>query len=437
MKYARLLIVSLIAMMLAGEVDAQVSVRRTSKSTSTEQSGGKKDTKKDNKKGNKPEANSGAKLESPKNAAARPTLDKGKGVAGKPSLGKGGDAAPLKRPGVGKKQQPNQGLFRVDGKTLRQQAFDDYQKDNAEETPWQHIVYRELDLTKDENASLYFPIEPMNGLTNLFRVIIDAFSKGELNAYEYLDGREVFTEKFLVKPQDIFDKFSIYYKVKPATVRGGKDTYEVDESDVPSSEVLSYFVKERWEFDQKHSKYQARILCICPVLHQAGDFSADAVKYPMFWINYEDLRPFLRDHLVVSQGMNTAARYTMEEYFTLGQYKGDIYKEQNLRGLSLKQQVGDNPDSLKMAQDKLDNDLRAFEDSIWVKDPEPEPVVDKKAQREAKMAEKINAKAAKGSENTAVDPSAKKNRRTKEPVDMEAAAEEKEAKASTRRSVRR
>ena len=116
-------------------------------------------------------------------------------------------------------------------------------------------------------------------------------------------------------------------------------------------------------------KYQRRILCLCPVLHSTGDFSADAVKYPMFWLNYEDLRPYLRDHLVVNQGMNTAARFTMEEFFSLGQYEGDIYKEQNLRGLSLKQQVGDNPDSLKMAQQKLDNDLRAFEDSIWIKDP--------------------------------------------------------------------
>jgi len=423
MKYARLLVISLIAMLLVGEVDAQVSVRRTARSSTTEQSA-KKDNKKENKKSDG------------KKADAKPNTAKPSGSKDKPDAAKATTASPTKKTNPAKKQQQQQAPVNLDGKTLRQQAFDDYQKDNAEETPWQHIVYRELDLTKDENASLYFPIEPMNGLTNLFRVIIDAFSKGELNAYEYLDGREMFTEKFLVKPQDIFDKFSIYYKVKPATQRGGKDIYEVDESDVPSSEVLSYFVKERWEFDQKHSKYQARILCICPVLHQSGDFSADAVKYPMFWINYEDLRPFLRDHLVVSQGMNTAARYTMEEYFTLGQYKGEIYKEQNLRGLSLKQQVGDNPDSLKIAQDKLDNDLRAFEDSIWVKDPEPVSAADKKAEKREKLAERRLQKEKK--ESTAEDGSShKKNRRTKEEVDMEAAAEEKEAKATTHKSVRR
>ena len=423
MKYARIIVVALLSMMLAGQAEAQVSVRRTARTSSTEQKSSGKDTKKDSKKESKSED---------KKSESKPASSKSASAAKDKS-----GSAPVKRSTPAKKQQQPAAQTSADGKTLRQQAFDDYQKDNAEETPWQHIVYRELDLTKDANASLYFPIEPMNGLTNLFRVIIDAFSKGELNAYEYLDGREVFTEKFLVKPQDIFDKFSIYYKVKPSTQKGGKDVYEVDESDVPSSEVLSYFVKERWEFDQKHSKYQARILCICPVLHQAGDFSADAVKYPMFWINYEDLRPFLRDHLVVNQGMNTAARYTMEEFFSLGQYEGDIYKEQNLRGLSLKQQVGDNPDSLKMAQQKLDNDLRTFEDSIWVKDPEPEKPVDKKAERQAKLAEKAAARAEKAEQSADADPSAKKNRRTKQAVDMEAAAEEKEEKATTHRSVRR
>ena len=424
MKYMRIFVMALLAMLLAGEVDAQVSVRRSSRSTSEKNvpARGKDKNKDKGKESNKKEKDSDAKPTS-----AKPTSGNSKGANGanpNPVVKKNGNA---------NKKQPQTSVL-TDGKTLRQQAFDEYQKDEAVETPWQHIVYRELDLTKDANASLYFPIEPMNGLTNLFRVIIDAFSKGELPAYEYLDGREVFTDAFRVKPKDIFDKFDIYYKVNPPTQRGADTTYVVDESNVPSASVLSYFVKERWEFDQKHSKYQRRILCICPVLHQSGDFSADAVKYPMFWLNYEDLRPCLRDHLVVNQGMNTAARFTMEEFFSLGQYEGDIYKEQNLRGLSLKQQVGDNPDSLKMAQQKLDNDLRAFEDSIWVKDPVPS--ANEKKSRKDRLMERIEAKV-EAAENADGDIEPKVNRRTKEQVDMEAAAEERIQKATTRKSVRR
>lgn len=431
MKYMRIFVMALLAMLLAGEVDAQVSVRRSSRSTSEKnvpaRGSRNKDKNKDKESGKKD-----------KDANAKPTTPKP--ASGNNKGANGANPNPVVKKGNTNKKQ-SQSTVLTDGKTLRQQAFDEYQKDEAVETPWQHIVYRELDLTKDANASLYFPIEPMNGLTNLFRVIIDAFSKGELPAYEYLDGREVFTDAFRVKPKDIFDKFDIYYTAKPAENRSKDTLYIVDESNVPSASVLSYFVKERWEFDQKHSKYQRRILCLCPVLHSTGDFSADAVKYPMFWLNYEDLRPYLRDHLVVNQGMNTAARFTMEEFFSLGQYEGDIYKEQNLRGLSLKQQVGDNPDSLKMAQQKLDNDLRAFEDSIWIKDPVPTAAPERKAAHR-KLTRSLEGKATTEVKNDSTSVSRdgvenKKNRRTKETVDMEAVEEEKNRKATTHKSVRR
>ncbi|MBP5716389.1 MAG: gliding motility protein GldN [Bacteroidales bacterium] len=410
MKHTRIWMFALAMIISMGVADAQVSVRRTARSSSEQTS-----TKKEKKEG-KTSANAPAK---------------NKDAANAPSAKNNAPTVSKQKPSA-KKNTPQTTV--ADGKTLRQQAFDDYQKDNAEETPWQHIVYREIDLTKDVNASLYFPIEPMDGMTNLFRVIIEAFSKGDLRAYEYLDGREVFTKEYRVKPNEIFDKYDIYYKAVPPTQRGGDTTYVVEESNVPSSQVLKYYVKERWEFDQKHSKYQARILCICPVLFQGGDFSDNAVPYPLFWINYEDLRPFLRDHLVVSSGMNTAARFTMEEFFSLGQYQGDIYKEQNLRGLSLKQQVGDNPDSLRAVQTKLDNDLRTFEDSIWVKDPAPS--ANEKKSRKDRLQERIEAKV-EALENADGDIEPKVNRRTKEQVDMEAAAEEKFQKATTRKSVRR
>ncbi|MBQ0057950.1 MAG: gliding motility protein GldN [Bacteroidales bacterium] len=429
-------------LLMAGQADAQVSVRRGSRSATDQPRTGR-----DNKPKKDPKAAT----------TSSPTLGKGDAAAagnvkaGKengrpltaPSDAKPADVKPAtpatpRKNATSSPQRRQPAAPAAGGKTLRQQAFDAYQKEAAEETPWQHVVYREIDLTDEKNASLYFPIEPIDGLTNLFRVIVDAFAKGELKAYEYLDGREVFTDKYQVKVEDVLDKFQIYYQKKPATQRGGADVYEIDESDVPCSELLSYYIKERWEFDQKHSKYQARVLCICPVLHRAGDFGGTAVKYPMFWINYEDLRPFLRDHLVVSSGMNTAARYTMEEFFSLGQYNGTIYKEQNLRGLSLMQQYPD-ADTLKMVQQRLDEELRAFKDSIWVQDEPVEAVEDKKSHKKTAPAADKTADT-DGDATKATDKAAaatdKKNRRTKEAVDADALAE-KEANATKKHSARR
>jgi gliding motility associated protien GldN len=274
------------------------------------------------------------------------------------------------------------------------------------------------------NASLYYPVEPMDGLTNMFRVILDGICSNRLKGYEYLDGREIFDEKYVVKPKDVLDKFQILYQEKPGVGQNAKPTYTVEEIDVPCNEVLSYFIKERWEFNQKTSKYGPRILAICPVLHRAGDFGGDAVKYPMFWLNYEDLRPLLRDHLIMSDGMNNTPRFTMEEFFTLEQYKGDIYKVQNTRGLSLMQQYP-NADTLKYMRGKIEAELRGFGDSIWVYE---ETEADLAAQDSIKAARRAERRARRGDSASTSDNNAKKNRRTKEEVDMAAVEEAKEAK---------
>lgn len=387
---------------------AQVSVRRTPKKEKTEkkETTRKKaaETKKEETK--KTDASTTQQTAVQKNTAA-PKQN-----------------AAVARKTTAQKAAASQVATTVDGKTLRQQAFDEYQRQDATDVPWQHVVYRELDLTQGANASLYYPVEPQDGMTSLIRVIIDLMANNRLKVYEYLDGREMFTEKYEVKPTDVFDKFQINYVTEPSKVKGQAPVCKIDEADVPANEVLSYFVKERWEFDQKVSKYGPKILCICPVLHRSGDWGGDVVKYPMMWINYEDLRPFLRDHLIVSEGMNTAPRYTMEDYFALGQYEGEIYKVQNLRGLSLMQQYP-NPDSLKIARQKIEAQLRGFGDSIWVPQVTEEQVSDKKtAARERKA--KRSGRNRKDDADT--DAKGKTNRRTKEEVDMEAVEAEKDAR---------
>lgn len=457
MKYNRIIALALGACLMSGiSAEAQVSVRRGAKNKETEQQARPKDPK------NREPRSQRADSAKPKNASSTPVMsdsapqtapsrskEEPASAKPKPKNGTAG-AAPVsptptrKNPSSAANRQRT-GAVAPGEKTLRQQSFDEYQKDASADAPWQHVVYRELDLTDDANASLYFPVEPMDGLTNLFRVIISAYSKRELKAYEYLDGREIFTEKYELKPQDMFDKHEIPYRVNPASNKGGVDTYEVDDIDLPCNEVLSYYIKERWEFDQKHSKYQSRILCICPVLHRASDYGGESAKYPLFWVNYEDLRPFLRDHLIVSQGMNTAARYTIEEFFSLGHYKGVIYKEQNLRGLSLMQQYT-NADTLALEQKRLDENLRAFKDSIWVDDSQTDAAKEQKSAKSGKREAKEGAAESVSSGKNDVTAAAsgksasgsgKKNRRTKQDVDVEAAEAEREARATTHKSVRR
>ncbi len=417
----RPLLILLISAAFVLEADAQSSVRRTPRKENSAASGKSKNTG----------SRSGAASSSAKTPAAGGASGNAKkSPAQKPvsATAKGGnsDSAPVKRnPAAVKKNGPVSGASAsvADEATLRSQAFDAYQKQEEKNTPWQRTVYRELDLTRGSNASLYYPVEPTDGLTNLFRVVLELVASGKVQGYEYLDGREVFTEQYAVKVQDVLDKYQILYKMKPASGRAAAE-FTIEESDVPSNEVLSYFVKERWEFDHTTSHYGPRIVAICPVLHRAGDFGGEPFRYPLFWLRYEDLRPYLRKQLIISDGMNGAPRYTMEDFFNLQQYEGDIYKVQNLRGLSLMQQYP-NPDTLRLVRKRIDAELNGFGDSIWVKEMPSSGSAEsnRKSSRSQASTSRRDASA-----SVAAGQEVKLNRRTKEEVDVTAVKAEKEAK---------
>lgn len=244
---------------------------------------------------------------------------------------------------------------------------------------WMRVIYRSIDLDKDQNAALYFPEEPVEGQENLFRIILRLVSNGDLAAYEYLDGREIFTEQYQVKARDVLDRFHIpYIEGRGSTERHPR--FEIDENDVPTNEVLSYFVIERWEYDTRNNRLRPSVEAICPVLHRTGDFGGDALKYPMFWIKFSDLRPFLATQTIFVDDDNNLPTCTYDDFFTLTMYDGDIYKTRNLKNRSLAQ-IHPDPDALRHAQDSIQAHLDSFENKLWV--PSREQVLAAREAREA------------------------------------------------------
>ncbi len=260
-----------------------------------------------------------------------------------------------------------------------------------EETPvsdadmeWMRVIYRQLDLTKDANAPLYFPDEAIDGQENLFRIIMRLLANDQIAAYEYLDGREIFTDQYKIKVKDMLDRFHVIYTdAKGSTERHPK--FAIDDSDVPANEVLSYYIVQRYEFDRRTNKMRSRIEAICPVLHRAGDFGGEPMKYPMFWLKFDDLRPFLTTQTVFLSDDNNHPTCTYDDYFQLGLFDGDIYKTRNLRNQSLMQQFPD-PDDLKRAQDSIQRRIDSFENNLWV--PSLEEIAQAREAREKAEAER-------------------------------------------------
>lgn len=262
--------------------------------------------------------------------------------------------------------------------TERMQGFFETKRANDADLVYMREIYRQIDLTKDENTPLYFPEDVIDGQENLFRLILRLVVDGKIPAYEYLDGREVFTDKYKIKVGDMLDRFGIYYTPgKGSTERNPKFT--IEEADVPTGQVQNYYIIERWEFDKRTNSMKTRVEAICPVLNRVGDFGGES-RYPMFWVQFNNLRPYLAQEYVFLDDDNNLARYSLDDYFNLGMYKGDIYKTKNLRNLSMNQMYPD-PDDLKAAQDSIDNRLRTFGDNLWV--PSREEYLAQKEKEEA------------------------------------------------------
>lgn len=270
-----------------------------------------------------------------------------------------------------------------------QQHFEAAPRSDAD-LAWMRVIYRQLDLTKEANTPLYFPDEPMEGQDNLFRIILKRLADGDLVAYEYLDGREQFTDQYQIKVKDMLDRFHVLYT--PA--KGSTDKrprFTIDESDIPASEVLTYYIIERWEFDNRSNRMRTVVDAICPVLHRSGDFGGEAVRYPMFWVKMSDLRPFLTTQTIFTSDDNNLATSTYDDYFQLGLYNGQIYKTRNLRNQSLMQQFPD-PEDLAKAQDSIQHRLDSFGEKLWVADP-PALTADSSAKK-GKNKETANEEAA-------------------------------------------
>lgn len=277
---------------------------------------------------------------------------------------------------------------------------------------WMRVIYRQLDLTKDKNTPLYFPEEPTEGQESLFRIIMRLLANDQLAAYEYLDGRELFTDQYRIKVRDMLDRFHIYYSdAKGSSEKHPKFT--IEESDVPANEVLSYYIIERYEFDNRTNRMRTRIEAICPVLHRTDDFGAEAVKYPMFWIKMDDLRPYLSTQNIFTSDDNNLATCTYDDFFQLGLYEGDIYKTRNLRNKSMAQLYPD-PEDLKHAQDSIQQRLDSFGKKLWVPSlDELAAIREAKEQAELEAEEKAAAEeaAANGEEVTQDDQKKKNSRR--------------------------
>ncbi|MDR0824784.1 MAG: gliding motility protein GldN, partial [Prevotella sp.] len=237
---------------------------------------------------------------------------------------------------LAKKQQQQQGTTSDSGTkvpqlSVRAEMMNDTQTQDLSNATWVREVYRFLDLTEGKNAALFYPVQPIGNQMNFYTMIFKLMGNGSLTAYDWNNGTDLFIDKLKVNFGDVLDRLEIPYQKN-----GNVFTY--DEFSIPGNEALGYYIKEAWYFDQSNSVIGVKTVAICPVLFRQEfidgmDFGAAAsqgLRQPQFWIPYENVRPYAARMPIMTSDKNNVMNKTIDDYFRMRLYDGEIYKTTNM-----------------------------------------------------------------------------------------------------------
>lgn len=268
------------------------------------------------------------------------------------------------------------------GMTRRMQLQYPTALDMPEDVVWRRDIYREVNLDDEPNAGLYYPVEPVGKQMNLFTYVFKLALGGYIPVYEYrLDGNEVLDATAKVDMKTILDNYHIFYEEN-----GGK--VKVENSDIPSAEVKLYYLKESAYYDQANSSFHIKVQAFCPVMLREDDFGGEAAKYPLFWVKYSDVEPFLSRQSVRMSERNDASMINLDDYFTTNRYKGKIYKTNNSQGKTLAQIVGGDSIKLSTEQKRIEAELEAFRNNLFGSNKEKQDSIDSASDKQKQKAEK-------------------------------------------------
>ena len=131
------------------------------------------------------------------------------------------------------------------------------------------------------------------------------------------------------------------------------------------------------------------------------DFGGEATKYPLFWVKYSEVEPYLSRQSVMTSDKNNAAVMNLDDYFTLNMYKGKIYKTTNMLGKTLAQIAGNDSTRLSAEQKRIEAELEAFRNNIFG-DKQKRDSLDSIAAADPKVAKKTRRGRSTGTKSEGV-----------------------------------
>ena len=253
----------------------------------------------------------------------------------------------------------------ANGISMRAKNYADQQVKDTEAAPWRRVVYRQLPIDSLANAPIFRPVRPSGKLQSLFSLLFKRFNEGSITVYEYEDlGYENLTPERQLRFEDFLDRFGIVYDKDPSQT--GNRAFKILPVDIPTQSIRSYYVKEEYYYDVKTSDVSSQIVAICPVMDDEISMEG-SVRIPLFWVKYSDLQPYLSQQTVMLSTKNNATTATMDDFFSLNLYRGQISMTLGGETAELNSEMSD---STAMAarqafSNQIEGELQQFEESLY------------------------------------------------------------------------
>jgi gliding motility associated protien GldN len=186
-------------------------------------------------------------------------------------------------------------------------------------------IWRLVDLREKINQTLYYPTkQTQDGRRSFINILLEEIRTGKLKAYSPLDTNLPTTYSEIETNMGAGTKVEqIQLNAEGAT----KDS-TITVSARPE-EVKQLLIYEEWYFDKKLSRLDVRIIGIEPYWLGYDQQAGRALRKPLFWIKYDDIRDVLaKNEIFVAN--NDAQRISFDDLFMQRRFGSVIYGESNV-----------------------------------------------------------------------------------------------------------
>lgn len=212
-------------------------------------------------------------------------------------------------------------------------------------------IWREIDLRDTVNSPLKSP------KSRLIDLLISAVKSEELTAYSPFDTLNNEDDAFT---NPLTADTALMQAAGTVEVTDSKaGTVKTVANDLNPESFIKYRIKEDWIFDVKRSIFEPRIVGIAPMKF----IEASKQWQPVFWINYDELRPIIAHKRLVNTN-NDASTLSFDDFFIRRLFSSYIVKESNPGDNKLRDIITDPRDRL-MESERIKKSVLDYEQGLW------------------------------------------------------------------------